>query len=299
MTRSLPPLGWFRAFESAAGHQSFTAAAEELGLTQSAVSQQIRSLESRLGCQLFERKPRGIALTDDARKLLPDVRKAIDTLRFATAPYEQQQAGLLTIATSVSVAQWYLAPLLPNFIANNQSIDLRLMTSVWPDTLADSTDVQIRFGADEGQQALGSNNLVLVAAPRLVDGESLPFSDSVFDRCPLIQAVGTSDSWARCADKFSMQAEGASQLFVDSHGLAVDMARTGCGVALTSELIAMPLLATGQLIKVRPETPAADDGYYVNITGDSESAYDFLQWLQTEVAGVTDAYNELRGGVSG
>ncbi len=98
MGRSLPPLGWFRAFESAANHQSFTAAAEELGLTQSAVSQQIRQLESRLGCRLFERKPRGIALTDDARKLLPQVRRAIDTLRDATAPYDQQQKGLLTIA---------------------------------------------------------------------------------------------------------------------------------------------------------------------------------------------------------
>ena len=102
MAQSLPPLGWFRCFESAAQHQSFTAAAEELGLTQSAVSQQIRLLESRLGCRLFDRKPRGISLTDDGRKLLPEITRAIDALRSATQPYEQTHTEILTIAPALA-----------------------------------------------------------------------------------------------------------------------------------------------------------------------------------------------------
>lgn len=296
MSRSLPPLGWFRAFESAANHQSFTAAAEELGLTQSAVSQQIRSLESRLGCQLFERKPRGIALTDDARKLLPDVRRAIDTLRSATAPYEEQPSGLLTIATSVSVAQWYLAPLLPQFTQRHEHLDVRLMTTVWPDTMADATDIQIRFGADEGLEPLGDNKLVLVAAPALVADDGSPLSDEVFSRYPLIQAVGTSDTWASHAHQFSMQAEAASLLYVDSHGLAVDMARFGSGIALTSELIAMPLLANGELVKVRPEAPAAQDGYFVKLVSETTAAIEFAEWLQSQVSAVKDSCgNTLEG----
>lgn len=292
MSRSLPPLGWFRAFESAASHQSFTAAADELGLTQSAVSQQIRSLESRLGCRLFERKPRGIALTDDARKLLPDVRRAIDMLRTATSPYEKQQGGLLTIATSVSVAQWFLAPRLSDFNAQHTHLDVRLMTSVWPDTMADATDVQIRFGASQGQQALGTNRLVLVASSELTAHEPLPLSNDAFSRYPLIQAVGTSDSWSHCAADFGIDSNSASMLYVDSHGLAVDLARAGSGIALTSELIAMPLLASGALVKVSPVTPAAEDGYFVSIPshGNTEAAMAFVAWLDDQVQTVTDQY---------
>lgn len=290
MGRSLPPLGWFRAFESAASHQSFTAAAEELGMTQSAVSQQIRSLESRLGCQLFERKPRGIALTDDARKLLPEVRRAIDTLRSATAPYEEQPTGLLTIATSVSVAQWYLAPMLPRFTRKYGHLDVRLMTTVWPDTMSESTDVQISFGVDDGHEALGDNKLVLVAAPSLVAGELLPLSDETFSRYPLIQAVGTSDTWANQAQQFSMAAEAASLLYVDSHGLAVDMARFGSGIALTSELIAMPLLADGELVKVRPESPTAQDGYSIRLVSETTAAVEFVEWLQSQVSALNSSY---------
>ncbi len=285
MSQSLPPLGWFRSFECAAQHQSFTAAAEELGLTQSAVSQQIRLLESRLGCRLFDRKPRGITLTDDGRKLLPEISRAIDALRSATEPYEKSQTELLTIATSVSVAQWYLAPQLNRFLADRPALDVRLLTTVWPDGLADSTDVQIRFGADEGQPALGRNRLVLVASPALVAAEKLPLRDAAFQRYPLIQAVGTSDNWVNCAHQFGFGANHPSTIYVDSHGLSVDLARAGSGIALTSELIALPLLASGDLVLVSPITPAAVDGYFINaLTGrNAAPGQQFIAWLQEHV----------------
>ncbi|NDI05233.1 MAG: LysR family transcriptional regulator [Rhodobacteraceae bacterium] len=85
MTRHLPPLNWFRVFEAAARHQKFTAAADELGMTQSAVSQQIRALEERLATQLFLRQPRGLLLTDAGRKLLPKVSSSIENLKNAIA----------------------------------------------------------------------------------------------------------------------------------------------------------------------------------------------------------------------
>lgn len=285
MSRSLPPLAWFRAFEAAASHQSFTAAAEELGLTQSAISQQIRSLESRLGCRLFERRPRGVSLTDDARKLLPEVRMAIDTLRQATASYEEQQGNLLTIATSVSVAQWYLAPKLSEFIANFERLDVRLMTTVWPDTLADNVDVQIRFGTDEGQAALGQNRLVLVANPALIAKHKLPLSNDEVNHYPIIQAVGTTDTWLNRAESFDLQARDTSSIYVDSHGLAVDLARNGSGIALTSELIALPLLSSGELVSVNSRAVPAEDGYYIGVSSETNRVISnrFVQWLHHEV----------------
>ena len=116
MAKSLPPLTWFRAFDAAARHLNFTAAAQELGLTQSAVSQHIRALESRLGTPLFVRKPRGLVLTDGGRHLVPDVAAALARLRIATDAFEPAVGGdILTIATSVSFAQWFLAPGLVDF----------------------------------------------------------------------------------------------------------------------------------------------------------------------------------------
>ena len=285
MAQSLPPLGWFRSFECAAQHQSFTAAAEELGLTQSAVSQQIRLLESRLGCRLFDRKPRGISLTDEGRKLLPEITRAIDTLRSATDPYERTQAEILTIATSVSVAQWYLAPRLSHFLSAWPNLDVRLLTTVWPDGLADSTDVQIRFGADEGQPALGRNRLVLVASPEMIAAEPLPLSDEAFQSYALIQAVGTSDTWVNLAHQFELGSNHPATRYVDSHGLAVDLARFGAGIALTSELIAAPLLAKGDLVMVSSLTPEATDGYFINVLTDSKTEVtdQFVSWLNDEV----------------
>ena len=106
----MPPLTWFRAFDAAARHLNFTAAAEELGLTQSAISQHVRSLELRFGTILFERKPRGLALTDEGRRMVPDVSKALNTLADLSRDFDQRPEGpSLTIASSVSVAQWYLA----------------------------------------------------------------------------------------------------------------------------------------------------------------------------------------------
>jgi LysR family glycine cleavage system transcriptional activator len=281
MSRTLPPLGWFRSFESAAQHGSFTAAADELGLTQSAVSQQIRLLEARLGCRLFDRNPRGISLTDDGRKLLPEIIRAIDTLRSATQPYEQSQSRLLTIATSVSVAQWYLAPHLHEFLADRPELDVRLLTTVWPDGLADSTDVQIRFGANEGQPSLGRNRLVLVASPQQMANESLPLSEAALQRYTLIQAVGTSDNWGNRANQFGLSSAHPTSVYVDSHGLSVDLARAGSGIALTSELIAMPLLVSGALVTVSDATPEAVDGYFINAVDSSNAqAKEFVDWLQ-------------------
>ena len=80
MRKPLPPLNWFRAFEASARTLSFTAAAEEISMTQSAVSQQIRALETRLQVSLFARHARGITLTDEGRKLLPQVEAALETL---------------------------------------------------------------------------------------------------------------------------------------------------------------------------------------------------------------------------
>jgi len=287
MKRSLPPLGWFRAFESAARLQSFTAAADELSVTQSAISQQIRSLESHLNCRLFDRKHRGIGLTDDGRKLLPDITRAIDAIHSATIPFGRQaDSTVLTVATSVSVAQWYLAPAIAKCMQREPGIQIRLLTSVWPDEISDATDIQIRFGPSvPNAQTLGRNRLVLVASPTLFNQKKTKLTNTLLKKHAIIQAVGTSDTWANTADKFNLDPSRDASLYVDSHGLAVDLARSGSGIALTSELIALPSIVDGSLVCLHDKTVDANDGYWVSVTSErsEDTANRFVNWLLDEV----------------
>ena len=296
--RTLPPLGWFRAFESAARLLSFTAAADELGLTQSAVSQQIRALEDRFGCPLFVRKHRAIALTDDGRRLLPGVTDGIANLRAASEAFEPAaDPEILTITTSVSVAQWFLAPLLKKFMQQNDAIKIRVVTAVWPDEFVASTaDVRIRYcpvnAASKYSEALGSNQIGLFAAPSLLNTKTLsaPYSDVIAD-CSLIQPVGTADTWSRYAEFAQLPIEKSVSTYVDSHGLAVDFAQSGSGIALTSALISAPCVSTGKLILLHPSLMPARDGYFIDSPRDSENevAHNFTMWLKHEASACEQA----------
>lgn len=290
-TRSLPPLGWFRAFESAARLLSFTAAADELGLTQSAVSQQIRALEDRFGCPLFIRKHRAIALTDDGRRLLPGVTNGIANLRAASEAFEPAaDPEILTVTTSVSVAQWFLAPLLKKFTALNNSVKIRIVTAVWPDEFITSTaDVRIRYcpvdAADKHSEPLGSNTIGLFAAPTLLTKKSAlnDHSNAIAD-CDLIQPVGTADTWTRYAQFANLPKEKQVSTYVDSHGLAVSFAQSGTGMALTSALIAAPCVSTRQLTLLYPSLMPAKDGYFIDSARDTDDdiAQNFTDWVKRE-----------------
>ena len=291
--RTLPPTGWFRAFESSARLLSFTAAADELGLTQSAVSQQIKSLEVRFGCALFVRKHRGISLTDEGRRLFPLVAEGIGNLKAAAAAFEPAaDPGLLTIATSVSIAQWFLVPRLKLFTEQNRDIRVRIVTTVWPDEfVASSADVQIQFGpiesADKLSAPLGNNQLALVASPSLFESAGKPssaFTLSSLSDYSLIQTVGTSDTWQKFAESTGESLQDPATLLVDSHGMSVDFARAGFGVALTSTLISSPCIITGSLIQIHPTVMTARDGYFINTRKGNNTAIaeEFSSWIKNE-----------------
>lgn len=291
--RALPPIGWFRSFESAARLLSFTAAASELGLTQSAVSQQIRSLEVRFGCALFVRKSRGIALTDEGRRLLPQVTDGINNLTAASAAFEPAaDPKLLTIATSVSVAQWFLVPRLNTFVEKNKDVRIRIQTTVWPDEFVASTaDVQIRFGpidsTNQSSTPLGSNQMTLVASPELIKkipkGKVANSLDALSE-LPLIQVVGTTDTWQRFSEVIGKPSDKQASIFVDSHGMLVDFAQSGSGVALVSALISAPCIASGSLIQLHPTLMPAKDGYTVETMNANNNAIAkrFTSWIRKE-----------------
>lgn len=274
MAKSLPPLTWFRAFEAAARHLSFTAAAVEIGMTQSAVSQQIKALETRLGATLFLRRPRGLALTDDGRRLLPQVGAALETLSAATADFEAvPRDDLVTVAASVSVAQWMISPRLSAFTASHPHLRLRFLSTIWPDDFhAPRADVEIRFGSRKqvghGAVELQPSHLVALKSPRL--SGDLP-------DLPLIEAVGTSSGWARWRDTVGAVAQ--PSLFVDSFGMALQLASQGHGVALVSEILAREALESGALHSAHAARLPAQEGYHLWYADGNPNAAQFANWI--------------------
>ena len=148
MTARLPSLNGLRAFEAAARHLSFTNAATELNVTQTAISHQIRRLEEELGIRLFVRQNRALALTPEARDYLPGVRAAFNDLRLATDRLlRKDNDHVLTVSTLASLAAKWLLPRLSAFQEAHPGIDVRITTSTaLVDFKSGDVDAAIRYG---------------------------------------------------------------------------------------------------------------------------------------------------------
>ena len=282
MRGSTPPLTWLRAFEASARHLSFTRAAEELGLTQSAVSQHVRALEGHLGQQLFRRAHRQLHLSDAGRLLLPDVTAGLSLLANASQRFRQNgSARTFRIATSASIARHILAPGLADFRAEAPDVTIDLQTTVWPDDFASSSaDVEIRFGRAElvGRAArlLEPSYLHIVAKPDL----SQNWPENSAD-VPLIQPIGISTEWK------DLMPGSQPHLLVDTHGMAVDLALDGVGVALTHCQITRPALLAGNLSEIDwPNSIPAKEGYYLAVTpgADLDLTDQFEAWLNRHIS---------------
>lgn len=275
MSSRPPPLTWLRAFEAAARHLSFTRAAEELGLTQSAISQHVRALEGDLGTPLFLRVHRALHLTEAGRLLLPEVTSGLQVLTQAVGRFQQSQdRPRLRIASSASVAQHILSPRLGGFVQGHPGTVIELRTTVWPDDfIATAADVEIRFGSAQmvaqGARRLDPSHLLAVATPKVAQ------SFAQGPRPPLIQPVGISNGWPDLIKRVQ------PDIYVDTHGLAVDLACDGAGVALTHGLIAARALTAGRLVTLDLPRLTAQEGYWVAVkAGPAQAlAQYFADWL--------------------
>ena len=145
--RRLPPLAAVRVFEAAARHENFTAAATELGMTQAAVSYQIRLLEERLGLPLFRREKRRVLLTEAGRRAASPVSRAFDAIDAAFGQLRAEDEGMLAISTSLTFANTWLAWRLGSFQMAHPEMAVRLLVDdALVDFAVDDVDVGIRAG---------------------------------------------------------------------------------------------------------------------------------------------------------
>lgn len=147
---NLPPLNWLKAFEASARNLSFTGAARDLNMTQSAVSQQIKALENHLGRSLFVRRTRALQLTEAGLNYLPTVQEAFSTLAAGTRALVGGDRGRnLSVQSNLAFSVFWLTPRLPRLYEQHPWLTLNITTTLWDMVEGIATpDVEIRFGRD-------------------------------------------------------------------------------------------------------------------------------------------------------
>ena len=250
MPRPLPPLNSLRAFEAAARHLSFTRAAEELHVTQAAISHQVKALEERIGVKLFRRLTRGLLLTEDGHALLPDLREAFDRLAQAVDRIGRHGGqGTLNISLLTTFALGWLVPRLPLFQAAHPSIDVRLTTTArLIDFAVEDVDVAIRYGTG-GWPGLRSDKIFDDVITPLCNArfkEKLRKPADIFT-VPLLHEQYEHDwrTWFRAAGLSVGQLK-KGPIF-DSTRVAIEAAIVGVGVACGAPSLFSAEIANGQL----------------------------------------------------
>jgi LysR family glycine cleavage system transcriptional activator len=295
MTPRLPSLNGLRAFEAAARHLSFTNAASELNVTQTAISHQIRRLEQELGIRLFVRQNRALTLTSEARDYLPGVRAAFNDLRLATDRLlRKDNDHVLTISTLASLAAKWLLPRLSAFQEQHPGIDVRITTSTsLVDFKSGDVDAAIRYGRGQwpGLHAdwMMADQLFPVCSPALLIGDKpLRCPEDLADQTLLHSSSGYDDDWRLWLTAAGLPPNISKQpgLTFDLIFMTVQAAIDGIGVAIGRTSYVETDIAKGRLVVPFKITLPADAGFYLvspEARADSPKLSAFRQWLLTSV----------------
>jgi LysR family glycine cleavage system transcriptional activator len=291
VTARLPSLNGLRAFEAAARHLSFTQAASELNVTQTAISHQIRRLEEELGLRLFIRKNRALALTPQARDYLPGVRAAFNDLRLATDRLlRKDDDNVLTISTLASLAAKWLLPRLSTFQEAHPGIDVRITTSPsLVDFKGGDVDAAIRYGRGHWSGVrtdwLMADELFPVCSPVLLKGDRpLKCPQDLVHHTLLHTSGGYDDDWRLWLTAADLPADISKPPGVtfDLIFMTVQAAIDGIGVAMGRTSYVQDDIAKGRLVVPFKIALPADAGFYlVSPEGSAEPAKlkAFRQWL--------------------
>jgi LysR family glycine cleavage system transcriptional activator len=286
----LPNPAWLRSFESAARHLNFTTTARELGLTQTAVSLHIRSLEAELGQKLFTRNARRVELTELGQSYSLTVRRALADIALSTnSLFGPASRQTLTIRAAISTATYWVAAELPDFTAQHPDIPIRLVSHIWNDSgTPGDVDVEIRLGYGDwpGVRSEKLTDEKLVPVCRAGDGSPK------LNKGPLVHILGYEDNWARY-----FQANGIAppdqppQHSVDTTVAALQLVMAGAGYATILERFAKNAIRQGAPIAIAGAAiPFAQSHYLVSAeraTQPTAAAGLFCAWLRDRLA--TDA----------
>lgn len=305
MLRRLPPLNALRAFEAAARHGSFVGAAQELNVTPTAISHQVKALEDWVQKPLFKRLPRGLELTEYGQSYAEQLTEGFNMLSQAEATlYEQSPKGTLIVKAAASFVNLWLVPRLASFKSQYPDIDLRIIGQAGRMALSkDDFHVAVQYGTGEypafWTQQIFTEEVFPVCSPRLMnDDPPLRDLDDLKDHTLLHQMdlydYESSLGWR------SWLRQAGLPLTLNDHGvffndaMALYRAATNhLGVAVGRSVLVSELLASGRLVRPFHDSKRAESAYYAVVP--EQHVKDgrvrvFIDWL---------ADLALRGGRSG
>jgi LysR family glycine cleavage system transcriptional activator len=297
MHRRLPSLTSVRAFEAAARHASFNRAADELSVTPSAVSHQVKSLEAHLGVPLFTRRTRHVELTAAGRELSAPVGAALKAI--AEACDRVRRRGLspvLTLSVAHTFATGWLVPHLNEFQKANPSLEVRLMlnsTQLEPHFANVEVDAAIAYGAGEWHgyrcHRLMAEELIAVCSPALV-GERGPLREpadiATVTLLHVLPRMGQWREWLRIARVSGVDPDRGPRF--QSTPLALEAAMAAAGVAIANPRFIAPHLETGRLVVPFEVDLPSTSGYwlvYADSREDEPQIAAFREWLLEATAG--------------
>ncbi|PQA72408.1 transcriptional regulator GcvA [Brucella oryzae] len=292
MTTALPPLSAIRVFESAARHASFTRAAEELGMTQAAVSYQIKILEERVGAPLFLRMPRQVELTEFGKCLAPAITEAFDAMRNAFASLREDAEGTLTISVLATFAANWLAHRLGSFQMRHPSLAVRLDTS---DSVIDfattNVDIAIRSGFGKWP-GLEAHQLIKASFTPMLSPALAATIGGVKEPADLLRLkiIDVSDPWWKiwfnAAGIENPPMQGNTQSRLGAQHIEGRATVAGQGVGILTPAFHQIEIATGQLIQ--PFDILCDDGraywlVYPKSRRNMPKVRAFREWILSEL----------------
>lgn len=308
MSRRLPSMNALRAFEAAARHLNFSRAADELFVTQGAISRQIKLLEESLGVPLFKRLPRAIELTEYGREYLPVMRDAFDRIEQATLRLvNRDRHRILNVNVLPTFAMRWLIPRLSNFATQNPDIEVRLITSIRPVNFwREDIDVAIRVGVAPDAEPQGEDRpriclqmtddwsnvrayrllpdvLVPVCSPALLAGRPPITAAGQLLQLPLLHMATRAYAWPdwfhACGVSYDI---GTPNQAYGHFFMVLEEALNARGVALVPRMLAAGDIESGRLVVPVDIEQESAGSYYLlcrEHQADAATVQTFREWL--------------------
>jgi DNA-binding transcriptional LysR family regulator len=300
MTRQLPSLNGLRAFEAAGRHGSFKAAAEELNVTQTAVSHMVRLLEEHLGFALFRRHANRLELTDQGRAFQPGLTDAFDAIARLAEQVASMRAGpVLTVGVAPALALRWLIPRLASFNRNHPHIEVRIATGGAMLPLRDDWTCTVRRGMGDWPgyiaEELFPSTLLPVCTPAIAAGLLHPRD---LHAATLIVVSHLREQWTWWFESAGLSApiQPANEVSFESSVMAIQAVLDGVGVAVAQLPYVSDALAAGRLVTPFPITAQKYDGWYLAYRPirEKDSALGaFRNWLHGEAELQRQAHKRL------
>jgi LysR family transcriptional regulator, glycine cleavage system transcriptional activator len=290
MTLNLPPLNPLKAFEAAARLNSLTSAAQELNVSQVAVSRQVKVLEDYLGVVLFHRLHRGIGLTPDGQMLFEGITDAFQRIGNASRRVSRRgRHDLLAVQSYTTFSQRWLIPRIGAFYDAHPKIEVRLSSSTAPvDFDLQNLDAAIRSGTGDfpelDSQKIVDIELIPICSPSLMESAKLKFPDDLA-RVRLLHSTARPDDWSRWLGSRTTAVDATSGIRFENSALAYEGAMLDVGVAIAVKAFVQRSLNMGTVVAPFDDAQGTDESYYLTWpkrSTPSNTLKKFQLWIEAQ-----------------